>query len=213
MSETPTGQTCCTRREWIGLATAAGAFAAVTASAGQERKVEPHSPPLALAAALSPEENESAKTSRMVAQALQLRREGGYNCAELILTAAVRCHDLPPRTSEAAAAFGGGVGHGELCGFLTGASMALGALAFRDGGNRAEIKKRLQGWNGALWTWWKANAALNCRDLRPLYDKAGFENMLVRVCLQFEQITAHGRHSAVGRNQQRAAKRKLNDEC
>lgn len=189
MSVTPARQTSCTRRDWIGLATAAGALAAVPGAAGQGGKPEPGSPPLALAAALSPEEGESAKRSRMVAQARQLRREGGYNCAELILTAAVRCHDLPARTSDAAAAFGLGVGHGELCGFLTGASMALGALAFRDGGERTAIKKRLQVWNTALWTWWKARAALDCRDLRPLYDKPGFENMMVRVCLQVEKIT------------------------
>jgi C_GCAxxG_C_C family probable redox protein len=188
MSKTRQLQTCFDRRQWLGIAAGAGAFTAIPAWAGQEEPKATHSAPPDLVWELSPAEQESAKSSRMVAHALQLKREGGYNCAELILTAAIKCYDLPPKTGEAAAAFGGGVGHGELCGFLTGASMALGVLAFKGGGERAEVKKLLKKWNDALWTWWTSLAPLNCRDLRPHYDKAGFENMLIRVCLQLERI-------------------------
>lgn len=179
-------QTCCNRRQLIGIT--AGALVAFPAWAAQERENETRPVLLDLVRELSIEEGESAKSSRLVAQALRLRREGGYNCAELILTAVLKCYDLPPKIGEAAAAFGGGVGHGELCGFLTGASMALGVLAFQHGGERAEVKKRLQIWNDALWTWWRSHAPLDCRDLRPHYDKAGFDNMLTRVCLQVEEI-------------------------
>lgn len=179
-------QSCCNRRQWIGIA--AGALTVFPAWAGPDSTAAGQSARPDLARELSPEERDSASGSRMVAHALQLRREGGYNCAELILSAAVRTYDLPPRTGEAAAAFGAGVGHGELCGFLTGASMALGVVAFRNGGERAEVKQRLKGWNEALWAWWKIRAPLDCRELRPHCDKAGFENMLTRVCLQVEAI-------------------------
>lgn len=188
MSNTKQVQTCCNRRQWIGIAAGAGALTAFPAWAGQGQAKGKHSAPPDLVRQLSPEEIESAKSSRMVALALQLKREGGYNCAELILTAVLKCYDLPQKTSEAAAAFGGGVGHGELCGFLTGASMALGVLAFKRGGERAEVKKVLKTWNDALWTWWQSVAPLDCRDLRPHYDKAGFETVLTRVCLQVEKI-------------------------
>ena len=194
MSTTKQTQTCCNRRQWLGIAT--GALAAVPAWAGAEKASGEHASPPDLVRELSPDENEAAKRSRLVAHAQQLKRDGGCNCAELILTAAIKCYDLPPKTSDAAAAFGGGVGHGELCGFLTGASMALGALAFKGGGERAEVKKRLKVWNDALWTWWKPLAPLNCRDLRPRYDKAGFEAMMVRVCLQVEKIILTGAGAA-----------------
>lgn len=185
MSNPSQFQTCCNRRQWIGIT--AGALTAFPVWAGQGRTKGEHSAQPVLVSELSPEEKESAKNSRLVGHALQLRREGGYNCAELILSAALKCYDLPQATSAAAAAFGGGVGHGELCGFLTGASMALGALASKNGGGRAEVRKRVQTWNDAWWKWWQSLAPLDCRDLRPHYDKAGFENMLIRVCLQVER--------------------------
>ena len=194
MSTTRQTQNCCNRRQWLGIA--AGALASAPAWVGAQKASGEHEPQPNLVRELSPNENEAARSSRLVAHALQLKRDGGYNCAELILTAAIKCYDLPPQTSEAAGAFGGGIGHGELCGFLTGASMALGALAFKGGGERTEVKKRLKGWNDAWWAWWKPLAPLNCRDLRPQYDKAGFEAMMVRVCLQVEKIVLNGARAA-----------------
>jgi C_GCAxxG_C_C family probable redox protein len=190
MNNTGQGHAWCNRRRWIGIAAGAGALTAIPAWALQDETKGTRWTQPDLARELSPEEHVSAKSSRLVVHALQLKREGGYNCAELVLTAVLKSYNLPQKTSEAAAAFGGGIGHGEVCGFLTGASMALGVLAFKSGGERAEVKQRLKGWNDALWMWWKNLAPLACRDLRPHYNKAGFENMLIRVCLQVEKIVA-----------------------
>jgi C_GCAxxG_C_C family probable redox protein len=189
-------QTGYDRRKWLGIAAGTGALMAFPVWAGEGMSPPGRSAQPDLVRELSPEEKESAKSSRIVAQALQLRREGRYNCAELILLAAVKSFDLPEKAGETAAAFGGGVGHGELCGLLTGASMALGVLAFNGGGQRAEVKKRLKKWNDALWAWWKGVAPLDCRDLRPHYDKASFENLLIRTCLQVEQITLNSSGTA-----------------
>ena len=196
MNNTRRSQTCCNRRQWLRMTAGAGTWAAFPAWAGEGPAPQQHSPSAVLVRELAPAEAESAQHSPLVACARQLKRAGGHNCAELILTAAIKCYDLPRQTGEAAAAFGGGVGHGELCGFLTGASMALGAISFKGGGERAEVKKRLKVWNEALWTWWKSVAPLNCRDLRPHYDKIGFENMMTRVCLQVEKIVGDRRGAA-----------------
>lgn len=150
MSTTRQTQSC-NRRQWLGIA--AGALAAAPAWAGVEKAPGEHEPQPDLVRKLSPDGNEAAKSSRLVAHAPQLKRDGGYNCAALNLTAAVKCCDLPQKTRDAAAAFGGGVGHGELCGFLTEASMPMGALACKGGGERAQVQKRLKIWNDALWAW------------------------------------------------------------
>ena len=61
---------------------------------------------------------------------------GGLNCAESVLTAAVRGLDLGPQglAPRIATCFGGGVGrtNGEMCGALAGALMALGLVHGRN---------------------------------------------------------------------------------
>ena len=66
----------------------------------------------------------------------------------------------------AAAGFGGGMYHQDLCGFLTTGIMALGLHA---GDLKAEsnaAKQRCMKNVNAYWTWWTENAPLHCAEIR-----------------------------------------------
>lgn len=95
-----------------------------------------------------------------------------YNCCQVVLAYACSKLGLDEETAiKFAATFGGGMGHGETCGCVTGGLMALG-LAYGDGLNEDE-KKLLMEAKAQFETKFKdKNGSLKCRDLLGLdFDK------------------------------------------
>lgn len=114
---------------------------------------------------LSPQELEWVKPSRM-AEELIGYFTGGYSCAESILMVALRYSGISEDGVWAAAGFGGGVQHKELCGFLTGGVMGIG---FAAGGlklDREDAKKQCSRAVNQYWDWWGTIAPLRCGDIR-----------------------------------------------
>jgi C_GCAxxG_C_C family probable redox protein len=95
----------------------------------------------------------------------------GYSCAELILNASVRYLEKPKEWVHAAAAFGGGLGKGDLCGFFTGGMMAIG---FASGMEHSEdlkiLHRKAREKANAYWDWWQQWGPVHCRDLREQYE-------------------------------------------
>jgi hypothetical protein len=79
-------------------------------------------------APFTPEEAEKIAASPMAREIAALMGRG-LSCAEMSLLAALRALALPESHLGAAGVFGGGVGKGDLCGFLTGSLMAFGLAA------------------------------------------------------------------------------------
>lgn len=69
----------------------------------------------------------------------------GHNCAEAVFLAAVHTQDIQacPDVVRLATGFGGGMGRGEVCGALSGAILALGAVLGRTKaeGDQETLKK------------------------------------------------------------------------
>ena len=170
------------RRTFVGCCaclTAAGSLEAGTDSPCEEPATKK------LFAPLAPEEEKTADSSVMVKQILNAK---GCSCAESILLAALRTLKQPEELLHSAAAFGGGMGHRDLCGFLTGGFMALGNAAGIRRKDRGEMKALAGKLCGEYWDWWQALAPFHCRELKPLYDKEGYINMKKRVALKIEEL-------------------------
>lgn len=67
--------------------------------------------------------------SKLVEKALE-NFDKGFNCAESVFLAAIKEKNLGlgEDTVKLASAFGGGLGHKDLCGAAAGAAMAIGAV-------------------------------------------------------------------------------------
>jgi len=65
-----------------------------------------------------------------------------------------------------AAGFGGGMGHQDLCGFLTAGIMAIGlhSGSLKMANNKAQARCRERA--NEYWNWWASMAPLHCRDIR-----------------------------------------------
>jgi hypothetical protein len=90
----------------------------------------------------------------------------GYSCAESLLMLGLRHLRLPEEFVWAAAGFGGGMQHKEVCGFLTAGIMALGLAAGRLKLERKEAKAWSKKRVDAYWSWWTAQAPVRCADIR-----------------------------------------------
>ncbi len=113
----------------------------------------------------------------------------GLNCAECVCITGIRYLERPEEEARLAMGFGGGLGHGELCGLLTGALMALGAAAGAKGGDRSVQRRRLRLASEEFWSWWTARAPLVCRELRSQYGSQDeFLRMAQRVAAQVETL-------------------------
>jgi len=113
----------------------------------------------------------------------------GWNCAECVCITGLRYLERPEEEARPAMGFGGGLGHGELCGLLTGALMALGAAAGAKGGDRSVQRRRLRIASEDFWNWWTARAPLTCRELRPQYgNQDEFLRMAQRVATHLEGL-------------------------
>jgi len=138
---------------------------------------------------LSPEEEKIVNASEMAREIVTLPAKG-FSCAGAILTSVLKYMDKPENIADAAAAFGGGMGQKDLCGFLTGGIMAIGIAAGMKHKGRKEIKAHARKLTEEFWTWWKSMAPLHCYELSPNYknNKEGFYNMAKRVAVKIESL-------------------------
>lgn len=114
---------------------------------------------------LTPAELEAVKKSSMAGEFEDYFGKG-YSCAESLLMLGLRHLRLPEEFVWAAAGFGGGMQHKEVCGFLTAGIMALGLAAGRLKLERKEAKAWSKKRVDAYWSWWTAQAPVRCADIR-----------------------------------------------
>jgi hypothetical protein len=118
-----------------------------------------------LPGALTPEELERVKDSIM-SEDMKNFWHKGYSCAETVLMVALRFMKKPEDLVWAAAGFGGGMGHQDLCGFLTSGIMAIG---LHTGDLKVEKNSARRHCGQAVheyWTWWLETAPLHCPEIR-----------------------------------------------
>ena len=90
----------------------------------------------------------------------------GYSCAETGLMIALRRMKRPEDLVWMAAGYGGGMQHGDLCGFLTAGVMAIGLHSGTLKVEAKESKARCGQNVNDFWNWWASTAPLHCRDIR-----------------------------------------------
>ena len=136
----------------------------------------------------TPEEAELVAASPMAREIATLHGQG-YSCAEMVLLAALRFLKLPESHLGAAGVFGGGIGKGDLCGFLTGSLIAFGLAASMRHADRTEISRTARALSNEYWDWWLSRGDLRCAVLRPTYDgSADFLRMAQRTALKTEEL-------------------------
>jgi len=114
---------------------------------------------------LTPEELEIINRSVMAKDLLNYYKNG-YNCAESILYVALKSMKKPTELFWAASGFGGGVGHKDLCGFLTGGVMAIGFSAGELKVSRDEARKICTKKVDEYWKWWASLAPYRCSGIK-----------------------------------------------
>lgn len=90
----------------------------------------------------------------------------GHSCAEAGLAIALRALKQPQELVWMAGGFGGGLGHRDLCGFLTTGVMAIGLCAGTLGLDRTEAKRLCLQKTREYWTWWTSTAPLRCAEIQ-----------------------------------------------
>jgi len=118
-----------------------------------------------LSETLSPEETELVKQSVM-SEDMQNFWHKGYSCAETGLMVALRFLKKPEDLVWVAAGFGGGLGHQDLCGFLTSGVMAAGLRAGDLNIDKDAAKMHCGRTVREYWSWWTQNAPLHCTEIR-----------------------------------------------
>lgn len=171
-----------TRRSFLGCCTGLAATVGLNGTVGS---ILDKPPQKSLYDPLTPEEEKIINSSEMVKEILNLK---GYSCAESILLAALKYLKKPGEFLHSAAAFGGGMGHFDLCGFLTGGFMALGNAAAAHHKDRKTMKARASKMSGEYWNWWESWAPIHCYQLKPKYNKDNFVNMKKRVAAKIEEL-------------------------
>ena len=178
-----------TRRSFLGCFTGLAAAVGLKGAIGS---VLDKPPQKNLYDPLTPEEEKVINSSEMVKKILNLN---GYNCAESILLAALKYLKKPGEFLYSAAAFGGGMGHYDLCGLLTGGFMALGNAAGFHHKDRKKMKARLGKMTKEYWNWWESWAPLHCYQLKPKYDKDTYINMQKRAAAKIEELIKKDSHT------------------
>lgn len=122
--------------------------------------------------ALTPEELARVKDSVM-SEDMQNFWGKGYSCAETGLMVALRYMKKPEDLVWAAAGFGGGMGHQDLCGFLTAGIIAIGLhtgdLEMEKRAAKAHCGQAVR----EYWGWWLKTAPLHCSEIRE--GREGFD--------------------------------------
>jgi hypothetical protein len=114
---------------------------------------------------LSEEELKLVEQSSMAKEMKDYFHEG-YSCAESLLMVSLRYLKKPEELVWAAAGYGGGLGHKDLCGFLTAGVMGIGFASGSLKKEREEAKDWCSKKVKEYWKWWKGNAPLHCADIR-----------------------------------------------
>lgn len=107
----------------------------------------------------------------------------GYSCAESIVMVSLRYLDKPEELVWAAAGFGGGLYHKDLCGFLTGGIMGIGFASSLLDKPRREAKEFCGDLVKEYWKWWESGFPLHCSEIRT--KRAGSQ-----VCLNLGLLSA-----------------------
>ena len=140
---------------------------------------------------LTPEETRQVEASVM-GRAFASRFGHGYSCAESSLGAGLELLGKPEELVWAAAGFGGGLQHKDLCGLLTGSIMSIGFAAGMVEGERKQKSQYRREAVNELWDWWIARAPLHCLAIRE--GRKGF-----KVCHRLGRITAVKVEELLGR--------------
>jgi len=90
----------------------------------------------------------------------------GYSCAESIVMVSLRYLDKPQEWVWAAAGFGGGLYHKDLCGFLTGGIMGIGFASSLLKKPRREAKEFCADLVKQYWKWWESRVPIHCGEIR-----------------------------------------------
>ncbi|MBN1566565.1 MAG: C-GCAxxG-C-C family protein [Acidobacteria bacterium] len=113
----------------------------------------------------------------------------GYSCAESGLMVALRFMKKPENLVWVAGGFGGGIGHHDLCGFLTAGIMAIGLHSGSLKMEAKNAKTRCSQKVNEYWDWWVSTAPLHCREIRE--GRKGF-NVCQRLgklaCVKLETL-------------------------
>lgn len=125
----------------------------------------PHQERKSLPSQLSLEEKKRVDSSVMAQGLLDLFGQG-YSCAESLLKVSLRRMNKNEDLVWAAAGFGGGMYHKDLCGFLTGGIIAIGFSAGKLEMDREDAKKVSGELVELYWDWWSSEAPLHCSDIR-----------------------------------------------
>jgi hypothetical protein len=96
---------------------------------------------------------------------------------------ALRFLKKPEDTAWAASGFGGGLGHKDLCGFLTAGVMAIGVHAGTLPLERKAAKEACGRKVKEYWEWWAAAAPLHCGEIRE--GRTGY-----KVCERLGRLAA-----------------------
>ncbi len=114
---------------------------------------------------LSPDELEFVKSSVMGTDFENYFGQS-YSCSESGLMVALRYMEKPEELVWAAGGFGGGLGREDLCGFLTGGSMAIGFYSGMLELEREEATTQCKEKIREFWDWWTTMAPLHCYEIR-----------------------------------------------
>ncbi len=133
---------------------------------------------------LSPEETSLVRTSVMAGEIPETYGHG-WSCAESILRISLRLMGKSEDMGWAAAGFGGGLQHKDVCGFLSGGVMAIGLACQSAGRERSASQALCRKAVAEYWDFWPSLAPLHCRDI-----KTGDKDRDALVCRRIGQLAA-----------------------
>ena len=141
-----------------------------------------------LSSPFSVKEKRRLKNSTMAQDIISFPGKG-YSCAESSFIVGLRYLKQPEKCVNAAAAYGGGIGRGDLCGLLTGGVMALGVAAGVLHADRSAMKDHVKGTVDEYWKWFSSMAPIHCEDLRiQCRDRENSIRMYQRVAAKLETL-------------------------
>ena len=133
-------------------------------------------------------EEEQVASSAMAEDILNFAGKG-YSCAESTLIVCLRFLGKPESMVHAAAYFGGGMGHRDHCGLLTGGLMGIGIAAGVLYEERTAMKTWSQEIAGEYWEWFASRAPIQCRELKTNYsDTEMYLRMAKRCACRMEMM-------------------------
>ncbi|MFH1266806.1 MAG: C-GCAxxG-C-C family (seleno)protein [Planctomycetota bacterium] len=118
---------------------------------------------------LTPAEVELVNHSTMAKDLDNFFGKRYYNCAESGLLVGLRFLKKPEELVWVARGFGGGLGQGDLCGFLTAGVMVIDLYAGTLGLDRKGATQVCSQKTREYWTWWASTAPLHCAEIRGGY--------------------------------------------